>query len=204
MGLFGGSSRSRTTTTQTSTTISTINNIDARQDNRQYIDNSFTRTDVTNIDARQTHNHDNRVDARQYIDARQTHVVDSRQDNSINVGAGAYYAGGNLTINEIDNGAVDAALRLADENAQLLAQSTDKLVTETLEQSSKIADDAFNIISATTASLETTTHEALDAAYSQSEAAFAEQAQTNLLIMGALGVVMVGATIGAAVWSKKK
>lgn len=199
MGLFGGSTKSRTSTNQTSnsTTITTVNNVDARTDNRSYTDNSFRKFETTNIDAR--------TDARQYIDASQKTVqnIDARQDNrqytdnrqtndsSVTVGVGGFYAGGNIEITEIDNGAVDAALALAGDNARLLAESTDLLVQEAFDQSSAVVDEAFNIVTTGNAALQATTLEALDAAYEQSEAAFVDQSQQNLMITGGMLVLAV-------------
>lgn len=164
MGLFS-SSKSRSTVNNTSTvnnidnsfTKLETNNIDARQDNRQFIDNSFTKLETNNIDAR--------TDARQYtsIDSRQTHNT----DNSVTVGAGGINAAGSVTITEIDNGAVEASLQLVD-----------SVFSQSLEAVRGVADEVLD----------------------QTAVSFEEANQQNLLIMGG---VALAAVVVVAVFAKR-
>lgn len=159
MGLFGGSSKSRTTTTNSSTIIT--NTSDNRQDNRQFIDNSFTRIDNTRVDARQ--------DNRQFIDSRQTHHTDARSyiDESVTVGAGGINAAGAVTINEIDGGAVA---------------------------------DAFDFAETVAANSITSVKELVDEVLSQTDTAFEEQNQRNLMIVAGIGLAAV---VGMSFFGRK-
>lgn len=136
MGIFGGSSKSRTTNTVTTTTNNTFN--DNRQDNRRFIDNrstsfvdrSFTKNETNIIDARQ----DNRQDNRTFIDQRST--TTNFVDESVAVADGGIFAGQNasVTINEIDGGAVGEAFDFAKAVSEKFAQASTKLVDGTFKQ----------------------------------------------------------------------
>ncbi|WP_262695180.1 hypothetical protein [Kordiimonas aquimaris] len=174
MGLFGGSSRSTTSTTVNTNTTNVFNDnrqdnrkftdarvynttrIDARQDNRQFIDNSRTikTTNVTNIDSRQ--------DNRQFNDNRST--TNNFVDESVHVADGGIFAGQNasITINEIDNDAVSEAFDFAEAVAEKYSQASTNLV---------------------------------NGALSQTEASFSKLSQRNVLIMTGVAAVGIGASV---------